>query len=122
MNLEDYGRPVLQASNIQYEIAERNKGISAGGIGAIHLMVQKLGLPDVINQKVPLLKLNLPYTESDHVLNIAYNLLAGGTRMEHIENRRQDEVFLDALAPNGSRIRRPPEISVSGSTRRACWL
>ena len=97
MNLEHYGQPVLQASNIQYEIAERNKGISAGGIGAIHLMVQKLGLPGIINQKVPLLKLNLPYTESDHVLNIAYNLLAGGTRMEHIENRRQDEVFLDAL-------------------------
>ena len=45
MNLEHYGQPVLQASNIQYEIAERNKGISAGGIGAIHLMVQKLGLP-----------------------------------------------------------------------------
>jgi hypothetical protein len=97
MNLEHYGQPVLRASNIQYEIAERTKAISAGGIGAIHLMVQKLGLPEVINQMIPLLKLNLPYTESDHVLNIAYNLLAGGTRMEHIENRRQDEVFLDAL-------------------------
>ena len=97
MNLDHYGQPVLRASNIQYEIAERNKAISAGGIGAIHLMVQKLGLPEVINQTVPLLKLNLPYTESDHVLNIAYNLLAGGTRMEHIDKQRQDEVFLDAL-------------------------
>jgi len=97
MNLDHYGQPVLRASNIQYEMAERNRAISAGGIGAIHLMVQKLGLPEVINQKVPLLKLNLPYTESDHVLNIAYNLLAGGTRMEHIDQRRQDEVFLDAL-------------------------
>jgi hypothetical protein len=87
MNLDHYGQPVLRASNIQYEIAERNKAISAGGIGAIHLMVQKLGLPEVINQSVPLLKLNLPYTESDHVLSIAYNLLAGGTRMEHIDQR-----------------------------------
>ena len=97
MNLEHYGQPVLQASNIQYEISERNKAITGGGIGATHLMVQKLGLPGVINQKVPLLQLNLPYTESDHVLNIAYNLLAGGTRMEQIQNRRPDEVFLDAL-------------------------
>jgi len=97
MNLDQYGQPVLRARNIQYEMAERTKAISAGGIGAIHRLVQKLGLPEVINQKIPLLKLNLPYTESDHVLNIAYNLLAGGTRMEHIEQRRQDEVFLDAV-------------------------
>ena len=35
--------------------------------------------------------------ESDHVLNIAYNLLAGGSRLEHLEVRRNDEVYLDAL-------------------------
>src|SRR5687767_2843549 len=27
--------------------------------------------------------------------NFAYNLLAGGSRLEHIEVRRHDEVFLD---------------------------
>jgi hypothetical protein len=31
------------------------------------------------------------------VLNVAYNLLAGGSRLEHIEARRNDEVYLDAL-------------------------
>ena len=39
----------------------------------------------------------MPYHESDHVLNIAYNLLAGGQRLEHLEVRRNDEVYLDAL-------------------------
>jgi hypothetical protein len=44
-----------------------------------------------------LLKRHLPYFESDHVLNMAYNLLAGGSRLEHLEVRRNDEVDLDAL-------------------------
>jgi hypothetical protein len=38
-----------------------------------------------------------PYHESDHVLNIAYNLLCGGKTLEDLEQRRQDEVYLDAL-------------------------
>jgi hypothetical protein len=105
LELDRYGAPVMQASNIRYEIADRTQAISAGGIGAIHLMAQKIGLIDAINEKVPLLRLYLPYRESDHVLNIAYNLLAGGTRMEHIELRREDEVFLDAIG--ASRIPDP---------------
>ena len=36
-------------------------------------------------------------TQSDHVLNIAYNLLAGGECLEDIELWRNDEVYLDAL-------------------------
>jgi hypothetical protein len=36
----------------------------------------------------------MPYWESDHVLNIAYNVLLGGMRLEDIELRRNDEVFL----------------------------
>jgi hypothetical protein len=43
------------------------------------------------------LKLYAPYDEADHVLNIALNLLTGGTRLEHLEERRNDEAYLDAL-------------------------
>ena len=50
-----------------------------------------------IDHDVHVLKRHLPYHESDHVLNIAFNILAGGRRLEHIELRRNDEVFLDAL-------------------------
>jgi len=39
----------------------------------------------------------LPYHESDHVLNIAYNILAGGTCLEDIELLRNNEIYLDAL-------------------------
>ena len=50
-----------------------------------------------IDHDLHLLKRHLPYHESDHVLNIAFNILAGGRRLEHIERRRNDDVFLDAL-------------------------
>jgi hypothetical protein len=90
-------RPMMTASNIHYEIAERGRGIAPGGVGAIHLLARKLGLVDDIDRDLHLLKRHMPYHESDHVLNIAYNLLAGGSRLEHIEVRRNDEVYLDAL-------------------------
>ena len=89
--------PMMAASNIRYEIADRVRGIAPGGIGAIHLLARKLGLIDDIDRGLHLLKRHQPYHESDHVLNIAYNLLAGGQRLEHIEARRNDEVYLDAL-------------------------
>jgi hypothetical protein len=89
--------PMMTASNIRYEIAERTHAIAPGGIGAIHLLARKTGLIRDIDEGLHLLKRNLPYHESDHVLNIAYNLLAGGSRLEHIEVRRNDEVYLDAL-------------------------
>jgi Transposase DDE domain group 1 len=90
-------QPMMTASNIHYEIAERVRGIAPGGIGAIHLLARKIGLIEGIDRDLHLLQRHQPYHESDHVLNIAYNLLAGGRRLEHIEIRRHDEVYLDAL-------------------------
>jgi hypothetical protein len=90
-------RPMMAASNIPYEIAEKTRGIAPGGIGAIHLLAQKLGLVHDLDEGLHPLKRHMPYHESDHVLNIAYNLLAGGQRLEHLEARRHDEVDLDAL-------------------------
>jgi hypothetical protein len=89
--------PMIAASNIRYQIADRTRAISPGGIGAIHLLARKLGLVHDIDEGLHLLKRHLPYHESDHVLNLAYNLLAGGSRIEHLEVRRNDEVYLDAL-------------------------
>ena len=89
--------PMLAASNIHYELTDRTRAIAPGGIGAIHLLARKTGLIQDIDESLHLLKRHLPYHESDHVLNIAYNLLAGGSRLEHIEVRRNDEVYLDAL-------------------------
>jgi hypothetical protein len=88
---------MMTASNIHYEHADRVRGLSAGGIGAILLLAQKIELNKEIDRTLHLLKRHLPYHESDHVLNIAFNILAGGKRIEHLELRRNDEVYLDAL-------------------------
>ncbi len=87
----------LSAQNIKYEIADRQQAVAAGGIGLIHRMVKVLRLDNAINQHVSLFKFWLPYSESDHVLNMAYNILAGGTCIEHLEFRRNDEGWLNAL-------------------------
>lgn len=89
--------PVMSSQNIQYEVADRTRATAAGGIGVIHRMVKQLKLDQRINLDLQLFKMYAPYTEADHILNIAYNLLAGGTCLEHLELRRQDEAYLDAL-------------------------
>lgn len=89
--------PEIKASNIHYEIADRQQAIGCGGIGLVQQMVKRLELDQQINRNVSLLRFYLPYAESDHVLNIAYNILAGGTCLEHLEFRRNDHAYLDAL-------------------------
>jgi len=89
--------PVITATNVHYEAATKTQAISWGGIGAIQLLVCKLGLAQAIDQRLHLLKYHLPYHESDHVLNFAYNALCNGTCLDDIELRRNDVVFLDAL-------------------------
>jgi hypothetical protein len=102
-------RPIMTATNIHYEIAERTRATGAGGIGAMALLVRKLGLDKEIDRHLQLLKIHLPYHESDHVLSIAYNLLAGGTCLEHLEWLRNDEAYLDALG-----ARRIPDPTTAG--------
>lgn len=87
----------MRSSGIAYEVAERCHAISYGGIGAIMKLIDKVGLVRAINERLNILKVARPYQDSDHVLNIALNLLCGGTTLDDIENRRNDAAFLDAL-------------------------
>ncbi|MEK0340441.1 MAG: transposase, partial [Nitrosopumilus sp.] len=63
----------------------------------VHALATKLGLPEQIDSGLELLKVHLPYHESDHVLNLAYNVLCGGTRLEDIERLRHDTAYMNAL-------------------------
>jgi Transposase DDE domain group 1 len=91
------GGPMLGASRPVYEMAERSRAIGQGGIGVVMAVAESVGLAGEINQAVRVLASHRPYFESDHVLNIAINALCGGVRLEDIEARRGDAVFLDAL-------------------------
>jgi Transposase DDE domain group 1 len=102
-------RPMFTARNIDYEIAGRVRGMAYGGIGAMHLLARRIGLIDAIDKRLQLLIIHLPYHESDHVLNLAYNGLCDATCIQDLELRRQDEVYLDALG-----ARRIPDPTTAG--------
>ena len=90
-------RRMFQDKNIHYEIGAKTRGVHCGGIGAIHLLVQKLDFADVLDSRLHLLQRHVPYFESDHVLNMTYNLLAGGKCLEDIELLRNQETYLNLL-------------------------
>src|SRR5262249_59723099 len=71
--------------------------MSCGGIAAIHQLARRVGLVEALDTRLPILKLRRPYSEADHVLNIAYNVVCGGSVLDDIEVRRNDAAFLDAL-------------------------
>ena len=116
------GERVLKGGNIHYEISDRVRAIDCGGLGLIQLLVEKLGLAESIDQRVKVLARHLPYRESDHVLNLIYNVMSGGSCLQDMEERRQDPGYLDALgakkvpAPSteGDFLRRLDEVSVWG--------
>jgi hypothetical protein len=97
INWKEQNKPMFAASNIHYEIADRSRGLAYGGIGGMLVLAKQTGLVKAIDDKLKLLKRHLPYYESDHVLNIAYNILCNGDCLEDIERLRNDEVYLDAL-------------------------
>jgi hypothetical protein len=90
-------RRLFRDRNVHYEIGDKTRGLHAGGLGACQLLVQRLGLADAIDRELHLLKRHLPYFESDHVLNLAYNFLAGGKTIQDLELLRNNETYLDAL-------------------------
>lgn len=89
--------PVLSSGIPKYEVSERIVATNAGGVGKIHSMVTELGIPKALNAELSLLKYKMPYYESDHILAMAYNTLAGGQCLDDLKDRRNDEAFLNML-------------------------
>jgi len=113
-NYIDQAKPLFHGGKIHDEVAERTGAVGCGGLGAVHTLAQRLGLVKEIDAHLHLLKVHLPYHESDHVLNFAYNILAGGARLEDLGLRRQDEHYM-----NGLGAQRIPDPTTAGDfTRR----
>ena len=93
----DRGEPMMTGNNTRYELASKAGGTAYGGMAAIVAFAKKIGLPKRVDDSLRLFKKHLPYHESDHVLNFAYNALCGGTCLQDIETRRNDEFFLDSI-------------------------
>lgn len=89
--------PMFSSGRVGYEVAGHGDVTEFGGIAALHRLVCRLGLPAAINERLSLLKVHLPYSESDHVLNLAYNVAVGGKRLEDIERLRHDVAYMNAI-------------------------
>lgn len=88
---------MFTSGKITYEVGGNVDATVYGGVAAMHRLVTKLGLVETIDERLELLKVHLPYHESDHVLNLAYNVLTGGTRLEDIERLRHDVAYMNAV-------------------------
>jgi hypothetical protein len=91
------GAPEFNAPRAKYELAERVRAVACGGLPAMHDLVRGVGLPESLDEQLGILKRARPYRDSDHILNIAYNVLCGGHVLDDIEVRRNDGAFLDML-------------------------
>lgn len=109
---ENKGR-MLGGARIGYELSKRVRAIDAGGLGLMQELVGRLGLAQAIDSRVELLKRHHPYHESDHVLNLIYNVLSGGQCLEDLERRRNDVGYLDAVG-----ARRIPDPTTAGDFLR----
>jgi hypothetical protein len=89
--------PVFSTSGLKYELADKTQAIVYGGAPLMLRVARESGLIDAIDRNVPILKYRCPYYESDHVLNLAMNAFCEGACLEHIERRRNDEAFLNAI-------------------------
>lgn len=85
------------SGHVHYEVCAHPGAMNFGGIAAVHRLVTKLGLVKLIDERLALLKVHLPYHESDHVLNLTYNVMCGGTCLEEIERLRHNEAYMNAL-------------------------
>ncbi len=94
---QEQRRRHLPDQNIVYDYSAKVRAGRFGGLGACLLLVQRLDLADALDAELRLLKRHLPYHESDHVLNLTYNILVGGKTLADLELLRNDEIYLNAL-------------------------
>jgi hypothetical protein len=110
---QEHKRRLFQDQNIHYDYTEKVRAGRFGGLGVCRLLVGRLGLADALDADLHLLKRHLPYHESDHILNLTYNILAGGTTLADIEILRNDDTYLDALG-----VPRIPDPTTAGDFLR----
>lgn len=106
-------QPLLGPVPLCYELSDRTRVIPMGGLGAMHTLVTKLHLPELLNAQVSVLQRHLPYWESDHILSQCYNILTGGNTLQEINRLRLDEGYLEALG-----VERLPAPSTAGDFLR----
>jgi len=77
--------PMLGTPNLTYEMSDRTNATAWGGVAVMYELARRVGLVKSLDDKVHVLKIHKPYHESDHIMSLALNVLAGGTCLEDLE-------------------------------------
>ena len=80
-----FRHPKLQVS------PERGESTAYGGLSLAAALIRSLGIPEMLDERLQLLRSHRPFTESDHVLTHVYNLFVGGTCIEDIGSLQGSE-------------------------------
>jgi hypothetical protein len=85
------GRPVFCNRQVRLPVQERGEITPYGGLSLAHDLVMRLGIDHDINASMLLLRLHLPYFESDHILTHVYNQYVGGFCIEDIAHLQHSD-------------------------------
>ncbi|MCH7890470.1 MAG: transposase, partial [Gemmatimonadetes bacterium] len=88
---------VTRLPQLHLEVAERSTVTSLGGVALAAAFLKRFRVAQEIDQRVHVLKLHLPFNESDHVLAQALNLYVGGECLEDQAVLQHDEGVLRML-------------------------
>lgn len=104
---------VLRHHKLHIEVDERPEVTGMGGLILPLALCRRFKVADKIDQHVNVLKIHVPYHESDHVLAQALMLYSGGTRLEDMAMLQQDAALLKMLGAE-----RTPDPTTSGDFLR----
>jgi hypothetical protein len=93
---ETSGR-VMRLPGLHVEVADRSTVTAYGGLALASAFLKRFRVAQAIDERVHVLKLHLPYHESDHVIAQALNLYTGGTCIEDQAALQHDEGVLRML-------------------------
>jgi hypothetical protein len=84
----------MRMPKLHAETEERATVTRFGGLALFEKFCRRFGVAALIDEHVEVLKIHLPYHESDHVLAHAMNLYVGGTCIEDMMHLQHDEAVL----------------------------
>jgi hypothetical protein len=103
----------LQHRKLHLERGARSDVTDLGGLVLPLALLRRVKAPQLIDERVEVLKLHLPYHESDHVISQALMLYAGGNCLEDMAMLQQDPALLRMLG-----AQRTPDPTTSGDFLR----
>ena len=86
-------RPVIRNRQVRVQVQERGEITPYGGLALAHDLAMRLGLDRDINASMQLLRLYLPYFDSDHLLTHVYNQYVGGTCIEDLAHLQHSDAI-----------------------------